>query len=166
MSLTMAAACGGGGGGGGGGGNTAPTTAIVTLATSGTLPAGVDGIGAIDITLALPAGVTVAATNQVTDSGVVTASGTATGAIAFGTYTAATTTIPATVRVMITSSSAGGFGTGEFATVNCILNGTSPADADFTVLAESFQAVGIIVSTNSTTTITSSLTPGMTVELQ
>lgn len=160
MILPVVAACGGGGGGAG------PTRAAVTLGTSGILPAGVDGIGAVDLTLTLPAGVTVAATDQVTDAGVVTASGNAAGATAFGVYTAATATAAARVRVLIASSAGGGFGTGEFAKVNCALNDASPAPADFSVAAGSFQTVGVIVSTNSTTSLSSSLTPSMTVELR
>ena len=75
--------------GGGGGGDAAPpsTKAIVTISTSGTLPAGTK-IGGIQVTVNLPAGVTAKASlysagssTMVTDTGVITASGTAAGSI-------------------------------------------------------------------------------------
>ena len=114
-----------------------PTTAVVTIMSQGTSTQ----IGGIDVTLDLPAGVTVKATPdsanpavQVTNADVVAASGAATGANTgtIATYTAATSTAPG--RVMVQVANADGFGTGEFVTVNCdIAAGSFPKATDFTV---------------------------------
>lgn len=132
MTMSLLSAC----GGGGGGGTAAPTKAVVTIATTGTLASGTL-IGGIDIALNLPAGVSVKATSDaanpavlVTDSGVVAVSGVAAGAnsTALGTYTAT----PNAVAIKVVN--ADGFITGEFVTVNCdIAPGTTAAAADFTM---------------------------------
>jgi len=114
-----------------------PTTAVVTIMSQGTSTQ----IGGIDVTLDLPAGVTVKATPdsanpavQVTNADVVAASGAATGANTgtIATYTAATATVAG--KVMVQVANADGFGTGEFLTVNCdIAAGSFPKATDFTV---------------------------------
>jgi hypothetical protein len=135
-TMSFLPAC--GGGGGGAAPASAPTTAIVNILTSGTLASGAL-IGGIDVTLNLPAGVSVKATPDganpdvlVTDSGVVAVSGVAAGTntTAIGTYTAS----PNSVAIHVVN--ADGFGTGEFVTITCdIAAGTSPAPSDFTVSA-------------------------------
>lgn len=68
--------CGGGGGGGGNNPPSRPTTATLILLTSGTLPAGTK-IGGVQVSVNLPAGVTVESTANPpeTDAGVVVGSG-------------------------------------------------------------------------------------------
>ncbi len=119
LTVTLLSGCGGGGGGGNG---SHPTQAVVKLSTSGT-----GTIGIVQVRLTLPAGVTVKATNRVTDTGVVTASGNAGGAeIVYGIYSSPTMT------VVIGKTS--GFSPGEFATVNCdIASGSTPSESDFSV---------------------------------
>lgn len=126
-SLFLITACSGGGGGG-------VTKADVTLASSGT-----GTIYGIDVTVNLPAGVSLKSSNPpVTDAGVVTPSGAAqNGTIAAALYTAATGTYPARVRVLIASPN--GFSAGDFCTVKAdIAPGYSPSATDFTI--ESFLA--------------------------
>jgi hypothetical protein len=132
-TMSFLPAC--GGGGGGAAPASAPTTAIVKILTSGTLASGAL-IGGIDVTLNLPAGVSVKATPDsvnpavyVTDAGVITVSGVAAGTntTAIGTYTAS----PNSVAIHVVN--ADGFGTGEFVTITCdIAAGTTVAATDFT----------------------------------
>lgn len=78
----------------------------------------------------------------VVNQGVVTVSGVAAAAggttINIATYTPATATAPAQVRVVLANSA--GFGLGEFLTINCDIAGGVPTSADFTVPA--FSASG------------------------
>lgn len=122
-----------------------PTKATVTLSTTGTLPAGTKIYG-IDLMVVLPTGVTAKASPSsanpavmVTDSGVVTATGAASGADSvLATYLTSSTTPTHQMEIYVTKSD--GFTTGEFATVNCdITPGTYPAAADFST--PEFQAV-------------------------
>jgi hypothetical protein len=117
LTLTILSAC--GGGGGGGVTLTQPTSAVLTLSTAvtGTIPA-TTTINSYNVTITLPAGVTVKSTVNPpeTDAGVVTASGKASGALVSGVYTAATSTLPGTVKVYVASAS--GFDAGEFCKVN------------------------------------------------
>jgi len=116
-----------------------PTTARVTVMSQGASAS--MQIGGIDITVVLPAGVTVKAapdsenpTVQVTSAGVVEASGAAAGTntSTLATYSAATATMPGTVMVQMVS--ANGFGTGEFVTIDCdIATGSFPTVTDFSV---------------------------------
>lgn len=135
LALFTLSAC-GGGGGGGGNGETQPTTAVLKISTQGSLAGGTQ-IGGINISINLPAGVTVKATADansgllVTDAGVVTASGAAAGtnATVLAVYTAGP---PATVSINLANPN--GFSTGEFVTVNCdIAAGNSPKSADFSL---------------------------------
>jgi hypothetical protein len=130
LALTTLSAC----GGGGGGSSTPPqpTTAVLTLSTAvtGTIAPAV--IAGYDVTITLPAGVTVKSTTPPqTDAGVVV--GTVNGAVA-GTYSIASY-LPATgkVRIIFISPKGNGFsGAGEFCKVNCdIAAGYHPTAADF-----------------------------------
>lgn len=117
-------------GGGGSSTSTQPTAAVVKLISAGTPTT----VGGIDLTIALPAGVSVrSAITPTTDDGVVTASGVAaTGSYIYGISTAATSTGPATLKIVLVN--AAGFGDGEFCTVNGSLEaGYSPSAADFTL---------------------------------
>jgi len=130
----MALISGCGGGGSGSSPPAQPTTAVVKLSTSGTLASGTL-IGGIDITLVLPAGVTVKSTTPPqTDAGVVIPSGVAGGSLSpIDVYSAATSTLPGNVRVVLLSVA--GFGTGEFATVNCdIAAGNFPTASGFSLV--------------------------------
>lgn len=124
-------------GGGGGGGNTPspqPATAVLKISTQGTLPSGTQ-IGGIDVTIALPTGVTVKSVTSPpeTDSGVVVTSGVAvSNSTVLSTYTAATSTSTGKVRVLLANSN--GFGTGEFMTIHCdIASGSTPTASDFSL---------------------------------
>ncbi len=114
-----------------------PTKAIVMLFSQGTSTL----IGGIDVTLVLPVGVTVKASPDtintsklVTDAGVVTVSGAATGtnATIIGTYTAVTATEAG--KIVVHVANADGFDKGEFATVACdIVEGSNPSETGFGV---------------------------------
>ncbi|HTP05392.1 MAG TPA: hypothetical protein VMM54_09580 [Nitrospirota bacterium] len=140
LALTTLSAC----GGGGGGGSTPPqsATAVLTLSTAvtGTIPAPAV-IAGYDVTIALPAGVTVKSTTpSQTDAGVVV--GSATGAAA-GTYNAASfNSATGKVHIVLVSPKGNGFsGAGEFCKVNCIIAaGHHPTAADFQL---TFKASGI-----------------------
>lgn len=142
----------------------APTTAVVTLSTTGTLNTGTQ-IFAAQATVNLPAGVTAkagpSASNaqvMVTDAGVVTASGQATGAeVILATYV--TGSAPSTYKVKISVGKSSGFATGDFATVKCdVAAGSFPAATDFTITDfEAFDQYGAQIT---------GLTPGYTVSIQ
>jgi hypothetical protein len=124
--LTLTAGCGGGGG-------AAPIPATLKLSSSGTLPAGATITG-YDITLELPAGVSVKTTaGGAVDAGVVVPSGLlagTTGTIPVN-YTPASGTIPATLDFTVISGVAAGVG--EFATINVNLSSASTTAAGFNV---------------------------------
>jgi hypothetical protein len=143
-----------------------PTTATLNIISQGTLTTG-QQIGAIDVTVNLPSGITVKSSPSTTnpavlvmDPGVVVASGVAAGAsTSTSIYTAATTTMPGNVRVLLTSPTTG-FGTGEFVTVNCdIAAGAFPTASDFNLT--DFMAWDL----TSGLTITQGLTAGFTAEI-
>jgi hypothetical protein len=162
LSLTLSlllqlTGCGGGGGGGGGGGNgngggggnTAPVTAmVVTLSTAGTLPSG-SQVGAIDVTLNLPAGVTVKASPSllnaatlVPDAGVLVLQGAA--ATASGQLLAASYVPGTTNKVVIRLASATGLATGTFAIITCdVVTGSSPATTDFSITSNVASTTGV-----------------------
>ncbi len=144
LALTTLSACSGGGGGGGSSTQPQPATAVLTLSTAvtGTLPAPAV-IAGYDVTITLPAGVTVKSTTQPqTDAGVVV--GTVNGAVA-GTYSVASYS-PATgkVRIIVVSPKGNGFtGAGEFCKVYCdIAAGHYPTATDFQQ-QPAFKAVGL-----------------------
>jgi hypothetical protein len=117
--------------GGGGGGGASQPGAVVTLSTSGTIPPG-NSIKNIEITVGLPAGLSVAyapssanpAVNEPV-AGVVALQGVAVGS----TYTARYT--PGTRELNIVVINATGFSTGAFATINC--DGTTAQPASFVI---------------------------------
>ena len=114
---------------------TQPTNAVLNISTTGTLPAGTL-IGGIDISVSLAPGVSLKTTANApeTDAGVVTASGVAVSdSTVLATYSAPSGTIPGTARVLIVNTN--GFGTGEFATINCdIAAGSDPQATDFSLI--------------------------------
>ena len=133
--------CGGGGGGGTGGGSKVepapvPTTAVVKLYSEGVLTSGTSLAG-IGITVNLPAGVTV----QMDDAGKVVGGAVAGSGVAEGKavlaepdYTPATDTAPAKLSFVLAGTDAEGFGTGEFATVTCLVAaGANPQPTEFTL---------------------------------
>jgi len=116
-----------------------PTTAVLTLSTTATstIPDSTT-INSYLVTIPLPAGVTVntmsAPNSSETGTGVVTASGSATGAMISGVYTAATGTFPGTVKVLVfkMNPDGTGFNPGEFCKVKAnIAAGYSPAPSSF-----------------------------------
>jgi hypothetical protein len=122
------ASCGGGGGGGDTPTPPPPTKAIMKIATTGSPSA--SPIGIVQARLNLPSGVSVKATQNITDSGVVTASGNATATpgslIESGIYSSGSVTV--------TIANTSGFAVGEFATVNCdIAAGSFPKASDFSI---------------------------------
>jgi hypothetical protein len=142
-----------------------PVKAVITLSTSGALPAGTLIYGA-RATINLPAGVTAKASpssadpsQMVTDNGVVVAAGASVGAeLVLASYTTSTTT-PPTHSIELNVAKSDGFSTGDFVTVNCdIAAGSNPAATDFPVT--DFEAVD-----QNGATITG-LTVGMTAAIQ
>jgi len=158
ISLLLITACRGGGGGGGeGGSGSAPV--VVTKATLKLATSGAGTIYGIDVTINLPAGVTIKSANPpAVDSGVVAPSGVAgSDTIASAVYTAATSTLPGAVRIIV--ASANGFTTGEFAAVNGDIGaGHAPRAEDFTVA--SFSA------SDADGKVITGLTPGLTADIQ
>ena len=119
-------------GGGGGGGTPQPTTANLILTSVG--PAGT-AISSADVTITLPAGVTVKAdTTGAVNAGVAVPSGVSVSAQApMASYTPATATAPAKVRVLIINGS--NFTVGEFLTVHCdVAVGSFPKPTDFSAV--------------------------------
>ena len=116
--------------GGGGSGGVAPTKAVLTVSLQGTLAAGTS-IGAVDLTVTLPAGVTakVKAGTFETADGVVVASGNGLGSIVVGNYTVAAATAPGTIRIGLLS--ANGITTGEILTLNLDISGAAPSISGF-----------------------------------
>ena len=117
----------------GGGSSSAPTstTATLRLSTSGTLPQGTSLEG-VEITLTLPTGVTIRTeSGDPVASGYVNVAGEGLPESVIAVYIPASGTTPATLSLAVTSTTAAGFGTGQFVTVTCDLNGTSPKASDF-----------------------------------
>lgn len=167
LVLTVLSAC---GGGGGDAGITVqqPTTAVITLATTGTIPANTIITG-YDVLISLPAGVTVKSTTAPpqTDVGVVTATGAAAvGSSVIAVYSAATGTLSGTVRILIAANT-DGFSAGEFSKVICdIAAGHYPKITDFPV--QMFVASGLNISDPihpSTVDLTNNLTLTSTVAI-
>jgi len=138
---------------------TQPAKATVQILTTGALPSGTV-IGGIDVTVSLAPGVSVksAANPPETDAGAVAMSGVAASNSTFlATYSAATGTQSGKVRLLLGNT--GGFGTGEFATINGdIAAGKNPKADDFTITdfsATDLNGVDI-----------SGLTAGLTVDIK
>jgi hypothetical protein len=145
LALAVLVGCGGGGGGGGAFFPVAqPTTAVVTLSTqvTTTLPANTIITG-YDVTITLPAGVTVKSTNPpLTDAGVVTDN--PAGSSMDTNYTKAAGAIPGTVRIVI--AKADGYSAGVFSKVNCnVAAGVTVKASDFphTFTASGFDTVAV-----------------------
>ncbi len=114
-----------------GGKNQTPTTAVLTLSTTGSAAA--QSIHGVELTIMLPAGATISADSAgKPNDGVLAASGAAAGgsvAVA-GHYTAATSSSPGAVTLVLVKTA--GFDTGEFATVTCNLGkGVALGPAEF-----------------------------------
>ena len=123
-------------GGGGGGGTSQPTTATLKLLSAGPTAMQVSGI---EVTVVLPAGVTVKTktpptTPLETAAGVVVLSGAtvAKPGLLVGIHTPASATAPGTVSVRLTSAGNTTFDLGEYVTVNTdILTGNFPTAGGF-----------------------------------
>ncbi len=119
---------------------TAKTTATLTINLTGTLPASTAIAGA-DFTLTLPANVTPATTGGVVATSVVTNSGTFSGStlVPQVTYTAAASSTPGTLRVILSSSGVGGVTqVGAVATITLQLaNSAVPTTGSFSLSAVS-----------------------------
>jgi hypothetical protein len=120
--VTATFGCGGGGGegGGGGGGGTTPpanpTKATLTLSIP-SLPAGTL-VAAVQFTINLPPGVSPAVLSVANDaSGSVTLTGGAASSISVANFTPSATA----PQILIGIVNATGFGTGNFAVVNCVI---------------------------------------------
>ena len=132
----------------GGGGTSAPTKATVTLSTVGTLPSD-KLIGDIEITLNLPAGVTVKASPSlvnpsimIPNDGVIELQGAA--------ATAANQIITATYaqginnKIVIKLINANGLGIGNFAKINCdVVNGNSPSSNEISITPDVASTTGV-----------------------
>jgi len=106
------------------------TRATLKLSTNGAIAAG--SIFGMQITVALPAGVTIKAdAGGIPNAGVVSFSGgVASGASALAKYNPAAGSTPGNVTMAIISNT--GFGTGEIVTISCdVASGTLPVSSQF-----------------------------------
>jgi hypothetical protein len=139
LALTIVSACGGGGGGsGGGGGVQQPTSAVMHVLTSAgsTSTYGSSGILGVGLTVTFPPGVTVKTDSAGTvDISVAVPSGVTAGqaSVLPPLYTAATTTLPGRLDLVVASTTVNGFGTGEILTINFIISSGSPTAGSFTI---------------------------------
>jgi hypothetical protein len=130
---------------------TAPTSGLLKITTGGTTSI----MGAIDLTVILPAGAKVSAdATGETTAGVVKASGVAAGSntLATAKFTAATTTAPAQLRIGLINPT--GFGLGECVTIKFDLD----TGASFPAAATAFTVTGFTAKD-----ITGALLNGITV---
>ncbi len=124
----------------------APTAAVVTLSTTGTLATG-SLIGGVDVTVTLPPGVSVKSqlsTNGkfVTDAGVVTKTGVAVNAqFLVANHIPGTGGSPDKVSIQVAAGD--GFATGDIIVLNCVLNGSVPLPTDF-ILIPNTGATGVV----------------------
>jgi len=145
--LLQLAGC-GGGGGGGGGTAASPARITVTLSTVGNLPSG-KLIGDIEITLNLPAGVTLKSSPSLINSsilvpndGVIVLQGAA--ATAPTQILTATYVQGATNKVEIKLINANGLGIGEFAKINCdVASGSTPSISDISITSNVASTTGV-----------------------
>ena len=122
-----------------------PSSAVLKLSSVGALPTGTS-LSGISVKVQLPAGVTVSAdAGNTAKTGVVTASGVAAASsVTIIGYTPATATTPATLEFLIISNTPGGFGVGEFATVNCVIaSGNFPTASGFILPATDFKPANL-----------------------
>lgn len=139
VAIALLWGCGGGGGGITAGSTVQPTTVQIRISTQAAAPATV--LYAVDFTLQLPNGVTVAAdsTSGEVDQGVLQPSDSA--ALAGGRYQGAVAGAPATVKVNVIDP--GGFAVGPLATLSCQLApGTAIDASSFPVAAFSARDAG------------------------
>jgi hypothetical protein len=108
------------------------SSALLKLSTQGTL-AGGSSIGGIEVTVNLPAGVTVKADTSGTLVGVVTTSGVVpTGSLVQARYIPASGIGQGSIKIALIEAM--GFGIGEFVTVNCDVSvGAIPSAIDFSL---------------------------------
>jgi hypothetical protein len=119
-------------------------------------------LSGISVKVLLPPGVTVSADSaNVVPAGVVTASGVAAvSRVIPAIYTPATASAPATLEFVVFSNAAGGFGVGEFATVNCqIVSGSFPTASSFVLPAADFKPADLLLQpvTGLTATLTAAI---------
>jgi hypothetical protein len=152
VTVAILAAC-GGGGSSSGGDPPASRTAVLKLSTTGTPSAQLAGI---DITVTLPDGVTASVGS---DGSVAASADSVSGVAAPGTilapvYTQASGATKGTLRLVLASEIAAGFGAGEFATVTLVVAaGANPVPSDF--LLSGLHAVD--VNGNSATGLTAAV---------
>jgi len=126
----------------------------LSTAVTGSIPVGTT-INGYEVTVELPSGVTVltkpAPNSSETGPGVVTASGEATGAYIIGHYTAATGTLPGTVKIVVIKVNpvdGTGFNTGEFCKLSvAVAAGISAPAANFNVTLDDATGVDATVTT-------------------
>lgn len=132
-AVVLLTGCGGGSSGSSASVAGVPAASTFTLRPSlqGPLAPGTS-IGSIDLTLSLPAGVTIRAdSNGQALDGLVTPSAAAAGSLAVARFTAADSSQRAKLRIVLINAK--GCTTGEFATVQCDLAaGSAPGIGDFT----------------------------------
>ena len=160
LALLVATALGCGGGGGGGGGTTPPanpTKATLTFSIP-SLPAGTQ-VGGVQFTVNLPPGVSPAVLSGANDaSGSVSLTGgaAAAGNLSFANFTPSA----ASPQISIVVAAPSGFGTGNFAVVNCVI---APGT---TVSTSGFSLSNIkVVDTNGTSIPSASATVSIAVQL-
>ena len=133
-----------------------PSRAVLKLSSAGSLPAG-SSLSGINVKVQLPAGVTVTVDgSNVVAAGVVTASGVAAGSsVTPAIYTPATATAPATLEFLVWSTTAQGFGLGEFTTVTCVVeSGRFPTGSDFILPASGFKPADLLLQPVGGLTVT------------
>ncbi len=159
LSLTILPNCGGGGGGGGNNGGGGPTTAVLTLS------AAITGIiqpntivNGYDVTITLPAGVTINSTTPPTiDSSVLTYTGGSTGTDIAGSYAPEAGGTPGTAKIIV--ANANGISAGQFCTVTCNI----PAGSNPSFAQPTFAVSGLVTSPSvSTVDLTGVMTMTMT----
>jgi hypothetical protein len=155
LCAALLAGCGAGGGVASTGSTAQPGTATVGIATQGGSPTTV--LYAVEFTLRLPAGVTLATTPSGAElaAGVLQAADGA--ALAGGSYLPATAQAQGSLQVNIADPV--GFTVGPLATINCaVTSGTSVGAAEFTL--EGFSA------RDSNGAVISGITPRLTLKTQ
>lgn len=165
LALTVLPHCGGGGGGGGGAVPPArPTTAVLNLSTAipGGMPANTTITG-YDVTITLPAGVTVKTVNSTppseeVDSSVVVITGAAAavpGSSILAKFIPATGVDPGQVKLVIVNGD--GFDAGAFCKITCNIEaGYAPSKTDFA--QPTFAASGYDSNAGSTVVLTGAMT--------
>ncbi len=150
LALTVLPHCGGGGGGGGGNNNNnsgGPTTAVLTLsaAITGIMPPNTT-IDGYDVTITLPAGVTINSTTPPSiDGSVLTYTGGSAGTNIAGSYAPAAGGTPGTAKIIV--ANANGISAGEFCKVTCNI----PAGSNPSFAQPTFAVSGLVTSPSVST---------------